>query len=182
MSSSFRFGGQAILLTVLDLLDLDGQVVGTLERPVPPTVVTDEIRQQEKARRLAEIQSEGGEFVMEVRDGGGGGGRVDPAVVQRLLEQRLETMTFAEAIPVIEKVAVDAEGRIWVQRSSGVPGAMGPTDILTADGRYLGTLPPDGIRIPEAFGPGGLIVHLESDELEVTTLVVERLPAIESSG
>ena len=165
----------------LKLVDLQGRVVRTLERPVAPTPVTDRIRQQEKDRRLAELQEgEGPQMVIRMRssDGGTSGGEVAPAAVRDMMEKRLESMTFAPVIPVIEDAAVDGEGRIWVQRSSGTPGEPGPTDVLTADGRYLGTIPPDGLRIPRAFGPDGLLVRIETDEYDVPTLVVERLPAV----
>lgn len=165
----------------LKLVDLQGRVVGTLERPVPPTPVTDAIRRQEKERRLAELQEgEGPRMVIRMQSSSGGssgGGEVAPAAVREMMEKRLESMTYAPVIPVIEDVSVDGEGRIWVQRSSGVPGEPGPTDILTPEGRYIGTIPPDGLRIPRAFGPGGLLVRIETDEYDVPTLVVERLPA-----
>lgn len=161
----------------LKIVDLGGRVIRTLERPVPPTEVTEAIRRQERERRLAELaEDEGGGPTIVIRTRDGGGGQVDPEAVRRMQERRLEAMTFAEEIPVIEDVAVDPEGRIWVQRSSGVPGEDGPTDLLTPDGRYLGTIPSDGLRIPEAFGPDGLIVHIETDDFDVPTLVVERLP------
>lgn len=166
----------------LKLVDLEGQVVGTLERPVPPTPVTDAIREKEKERRLAALEEGSGpqQMTIVVRgtsgSGGSTGGQVDPAAVRQMQERRLESMTFGPVIPVIEDVAVDGEGRIWVQRSSGVPGEDGPTDILTADGAYIGTFPPDGLRIPRAFGPNGLLVRVETDEYDVPTLVVERLP------
>lgn len=161
----------------LKLVDLEGRVVGTLERPVPPTEVTDDIRRRERERRLAELEEgEGRNMRIVVRGSGGGGGQVDPEAVRRMEEQRLEAMTFAREIPVIEDLAVEPTGTIWVQRSSGVPGEDGPTDLLSADGEYLGTLPPDGPRIPEAFGPDGLMVRIETDDLDVPTLVVERLP------
>lgn len=161
----------------IKLVDLEGRVAQTLERPVAPTEVTDAIERQEKERRLAAMQEGGGpRMVLSVRGADGGGGQVDPEAVRRMQEQRLEAMVFAAEIPVIEALAADPGGRIWVQRSSGVPGEDGPTDILTADGGYLGSIPADGLRIPEAFGPDGLIVHIETDDLDVPTLVVSRLP------
>jgi hypothetical protein len=85
-------------------------------------------------------------------------------------------MVFAREIPVIEDLAVDGFGRLWVQRSSGQVGEDGPTDLITGDGRYLGSLAPDGVRIPDAFGPDGLVARVETDEFDVPTVVVERLP------
>ena len=46
---------------------------------------------------------------------------------------------------------------------------------MTADGRYVGTLPADGLRTPWAFGPGGLAAFVESDEYDVQTVRVVRL-------
>ena len=56
-----------------------------------------------------------------------------------------------------------------------MPGQDGPTDVLTPDGAYLGTIAADGLRIPDAFGPGGLVAYIEEDELEVQRVRVARL-------
>jgi hypothetical protein len=156
------------------LVDLDGSVRSVLERPIAPTRVTSEIEEAERARRLASIgEGPGPRIMLSTSDGRTSSPDADQ--MRAFQEARLETMIFAEAIPVIEDLAVDHEGRIWVQRSSGTPGELGPTDLITADGRYLGTVPPDGLRIPAAFGPGGLIARVETDEFDVPTVVVERL-------
>ena len=87
-------------------------------------------------------------------------------------------MVFPEELPVIARMGVDWSDRLWVERG-GPPGERGPTDILTADGRYLGTIAPDGPRIPAAFGPGGLLAYIETDELGVQRVRVDRLAADE---
>lgn len=157
------------------LVDASGAVRSVLERPIAPTRVTPAIQEAEKQRRLDELDAGGApRFVVS-----GPGGAVrgpDADEMRAFQEARIETLLFADAIPVIEDIAVDHEGRIWVQRSSGVPGEPGPTDLITSDGRYLGTLAPEGLRIPAAFGPGGLIARVERDEFDVPTIVVERLP------
>lgn len=162
------------------LIDMDGRVVRTLERPILPTPVTGAIEERERDRRLAEMTEGGGpQMVIQFRTtgpGGGGGGQVASDAVRRMMEQRLESMVFAEEIPVIESMVADWEGRLWIQRNSGEPGEPGPTDIITIAGEYLGSLAPDGLRTPRAFGPDGLIVRIETDEFDVPTLVVERLP------
>lgn len=158
----------------------DGTVASVLERPIAPTEVTPRIQELEKERRAEEMAArQGGGMMITVAGGSGGasGGRVDNDAVRRMMEGRLESMIFAEEIPVIEAMSVDPFGRVWVQRSSGEPGVPGPTDLLTIDGRYLGTMAPDGPRIPEAFGPDGLIVREVTDEFDVPTLIVERMPA-----
>jgi hypothetical protein len=166
----------------IKLVELDGTVGGALERPVQPTPVTEEIEEAERERRVAELQ-EGGGPQMTIRvQGGGSVGEVDRGAVRRMLEERVASMTFAEVIPVIEEVAVDGYGRIWVQRSGGEPGETGPTDLITPDGLYLGSIPADGVRIPRTFGPGGLMARVETDDFDVATVVVERLPEGEEGG
>ena len=68
----------------------------------------------------------------------------------------------------------DWEGTMWVRRR-GDEGAGGdPTDLITADGRYLGTFAPGATALPEAFGPGGLLAFVETDDLDVPYVVVKR--------
>lgn len=167
------------------ILDASGQVTGTLERPISPVAVTDEIRDSERERRLAAV-AEGGS--------GGGGGTVfmtrtisvsgstgsgrpsgpDPEAMRRMREDRIADMVFPEEVPVISRLAVDRSDRIWVERSA-LRGEPGPTDILTADGQYFGTIAPDGVRIPAAFGPDGLLAYIEPDELGIQRVRVVRL-------
>jgi hypothetical protein len=84
-------------------------------------------------------------------------------------------MVFYHEVQVIERLATDWADRIWVQRSSGTPGEAGSTDVITADGEYVGTLPPDGLKIPTAFGPDGLAVWIETDEFDAQRVVVARI-------
>ena len=70
--------------------------------------------------------------------GGSGGGstmQVDPDAVRDMMTARVESMVFSEEIPVIEALAADWGGRLWVQRSSGVPGedGLGPFFLHTAN-------------------------------------------------
>ena len=53
---------------------------------------------------------------------------------------------------------------------------------MTPAGEYIGTLPPDGLRTPDAFGPDGLLAYIESDEMDVPTVRVVRLVALEPEG
>lgn len=158
------------------IVDMDGSLTEVLERPIQPTAVTAGIQERERDRRREEA-AEGSGGGMVVMIGGSGGGRTQADGMSEMMRARIESMIFAEEIPVIERMAADRAGRIWVQRSSGTPGEAGPTDLLTADGRYLGTLAPDALRIPAAFGPDGLMVRIEEDEFDVPTLIVERMPA-----
>ncbi|MDE2661740.1 MAG: hypothetical protein OXI39_01890 [Gemmatimonadota bacterium] len=167
------------------ILAASGQVTGTLERPISPVAVTDEIRDAERERQLAALadggSGGGGGAVFMTRaisiSGTAGSGRPsgpDPEAMRRMREDRIADMVFPEEAPVISRLAVDRSDRIWVERSA-LGGEPGPTDILTADGQYFGTIAPDGVRIPAAFGPDGLLAYIESDELGIQRVRVVRL-------
>lgn len=153
-----------------------GTVQTVLGRPIPPTVVDERIQGMERDRRIAEAQESGPGRMIAI--GGGGGMSFDQDAMRRMQEDRISNMVFYPEIPVIESISVDSEGRIWVQRSSGVPGEDGPTDLITADGRYLGSFDPDGMRIPDAMGPNGMIAVIEMDEFDIPTIKVMRLPSM----
>ncbi|MXW17180.1 MAG: hypothetical protein F4123_04005 [Gemmatimonadetes bacterium] len=64
-----------------------------------------------------------------------------------------------------------------MQRHAGEPhDDNGPIDVLTMDGRYVGTYPAGVAVMPAAFGPEGLVAFIETDELGVDAVVVKRLP------
>ncbi len=176
----------------IKLLDPSGQVMGTLARPIAPITVTDEVRDEERERRLAALGEGGG---AGGGAGGGGGGFTlmmtraasaagaanpgslgvpDQEELNRMAENQIQNMIFPEEVPVISRIAVDWSDRIWVQRSA-LMGEPGPTDILTADGQYFGTIPSDGLRIPAAFGPDGLLAYIDRDELDIQRIRVVRL-------
>jgi hypothetical protein len=156
----------------IGLVTVGEGLTGRLRRPLDPVEVTPAIEELERERQLDEIV--GREGRMQVL--GGPGMTVNADAMRRMMEDQVDKMAFFPQIPVVEALAADPLGRIWVQRSSGTPGEDGPTDLVTADGRYLGTLPPDGLRIPDAFGPDGLAAIVETDEFDVATVRVVRLP------
>ncbi len=88
-------------------------------------------------------------------------------------------MEFAAEVPVISGIAVDSKDRIWVARTGGDGVSRGPTDVFTADGDYVGTLAADDFRVPDAFGPSGLMAYSEVDDLGVATVRVLRLLGLE---
>lgn len=168
----------------VEIRDAAGELVATVSRGIPPVQVTDAIREAERDRRMAEVEAreERGDQTGGVRilGGGGPGGEFQMSGMTRMMRERIENMTFYPEIPVVEALAADRDGRIWVQRSSGEPGEEGPTDIVRADRTYVGTLPADGIRIPDAFGPGGLAAWIETDEYDAQRIVVGRI--VEAGG
>lgn len=50
-----------------------------------------------------------------------------------------------------------------------------PIDVVTRDGRYVGTFAEGAMTMPVAFGPDGLAAWVELDELDVPTVIVRRL-------
>lgn len=165
------------------LIGADGTVTGSVGRAIAPEAVTDAIMEAERARRRESFSESGGGPRMRIV-GPGGSMAMDEGFQQQMREMMLaqvESMAFAQEIPVIAEVAVDREDRIWVARTGAGGDGEGPTDVLTPDGRYLGTLPADGLRIPDGFGPDGLMAYIESDEMDVQTVRVVRLLGLEPS-
>ncbi len=134
-------------------------VVRILQRPIRPEPVTNRIMRAERRRRLDELQA-----------------RAEPGEDLRDARERIENLEFHPVVPVIRGLATTWDGHIWVvRRGDEEPLSDGPIDVLTADGRYLGSYPAGATVIPDAFGPGGLVAFIEEDELGVETVVVKRV-------
>ncbi len=146
----------------IKLVDTTGTVEDALERPVDPIRVTSAIRDAERERRLAKL----GQRVSVSSALGGSVSLPSDFQAQMTAARRttIEEMTFAEEIPAIDDLALDVEGRLWVERT-GLPGEDGSIDVVTPDARYLGTIQPGGLRIPDAFGPDGLMAYAETHDL-----------------
>ncbi len=79
-------------------------------------------------------------------------------------------------VSILRGLRTGWDSEIWVQRHGEDPGDdAGPIDILTMDGRYIGTYPAGAVAMPDALGPDGLAAFVEQDELDVETVVVKRL-------
>ncbi|MCE2455564.1 MAG: hypothetical protein J4G12_07040 [Gemmatimonadetes bacterium] len=48
-------------------------------------------------------------------------------------------------------------------------------DVITSDGRYVGTFPAGATAMPAAFGPDGLAAFVEIDDLDTPTVIVKRV-------
>jgi hypothetical protein len=149
----------------------DGTVVRTLRRPFEPRRVTARDREDEKARRLEILDSTGeGAPVSVTNVNGVMTTRRDVEAGKRMVEQ----LEFAEFLPVLADLAVDGEGRIWVQRTGARVRDVGPTDLLGAEGEYLGTV--TGLdHLPDAFGTGGRAAWIQVGEYGVARVRVARL-------
>jgi hypothetical protein len=157
------------------ILDSHGAVLQQLDRPIQPRAVSESDREAERQRRLDELTGPNAPRGMMVMDGGGGGGP-PPDFMTRIMEQQIAGMLFGSEIPVVAGLAVDRAGRMWIERSGVEIGEPGPTDLVTQEGAYLGTLAADGPRTPNAFGPDGLVAYIEYDEMDVPSVRVRRLP------
>jgi hypothetical protein len=88
-------------------------------------------------------------------------------------DEVIEKRGFADVVPAIRTLRVGPEGRLWVSRGGPRPEST-PTDVLAADGTYIGTLPADA-PFPIGFLPDGRMLATETDELDVVRLVVYRI-------
>lgn len=159
------------------VVDLDGTVQRVLTRPLRPARMTDRIRDAERARQLGVL---GG-----MEDAAGRTGGELAALADRMVQFRrtqVEEMEFYPEFPVVRGLKTGWDGAIWVHRHGALPGEDGPIDVLTANGRYVGTFSAGDVAMPDAFGPAGLVAFEEEDEFEAPVVVVRRLPAEVSSG
>lgn len=157
----------------------NGKTVGAIERPFAPRAVTE--RDKEKARQLRRTAMKtGAGMVVAMRNEGPGGGSSSistggPArVPDSEIEEQIREMTFLDVVPALQKMNVDAKGRLWIERTGRDVGSAGPIDIIDPAGRYIGTL--NG-RMPDAFSRSGKAAYIEKDDMDVEKVVVRRLPA-----
>lgn len=91
---------------------------------------------------------------------------------ERICDPRemVEKYEFASHMSAIGRLAVAPGGAIWVRRGQ-VGSGPAPTDIFSASGDYVGTLP-DAFPFPVAFFPDGRIVGAETDDFGISRAVV----------
>ena len=143
----------------------NGELTRVLTRPFRPEPVTDRIREREIERQLEENE----ERVA----------RSNAPFAAAMAERRRESiqnMEFYPEVPVVRDLQTSWEGTIWVLRRGEEPASDGPIDVLTPDGRYIGTFPAGSTALPDAFGPDGLAAFIERDEFDVRSVAVRRLP------
>ena len=139
-----------------------GRVTRILTRPFQPRRVTEAMRAAELERRLEGL--------------GDGGGDV---MRQRMIEFRrgqIEAMEFFYEVPVVLSLKASWEGTIWVQHRGGERTEGSRIDLIAPEGRYLGTFASGSTAMPSAFGPNGLAAFVVTDDLDVSYVVVKRLP------
>ena len=134
-----------------------------LRRPLQPIPVTNRMIDAEKNRQLERLDKSEGSM--------------HPTLI-RMGRERIAKLEFFEEVSILREMKTGWSGEIWVQRGGAEPlDDEGPIDVITMDGRYLGSFRAGTIQLPSAFGPDGLVAFIETDELGVNTVVVKRLPA-----
>ncbi|HEX6748892.1 MAG TPA: 6-bladed beta-propeller [Longimicrobium sp.] len=173
-------GGVALTHTQLytvKVLDPGGRIVRWIQRPVRVRRPTE--RDRERAReRVREQMRSGRGMIMVVRGGPGGGGGPagpPPGPSREQIEQRVRELQFADTVRTIQGMVVTPSGKIWIERTPANIGDPGPIDLVTPDGRYLGTL--NGTKLPVAISATGRAVYLERDADDVERVIVRQLPA-----
>ncbi len=152
----------------IKLASPDGSVIDVLRRPLAPQAVSQRIRRETIAYHIERLDessrnppSTGLPFLT-------------PDVEGR--RRRIQERGFYHEIPVVLGLKATWDGGLWIQRRGEDPWLEeGPIDVFNANREYLGTLPAGDPPMPAAFGPDGLVVHLQRDEFDVPTLVVSRL-------
>ena len=148
-----------------------GDLARVLTRPIRP----DPVSERDKALFVAWKLELERDYEKDLARLGGTYASIAEEMADRSRRQ-IESMNFYHEIPVVRTLKTSWGGNIWVQRRGAAIVGDGPIDILTPDGRYLGTYPPSATAMPSAFGPDGLMALVESNELDVQTVVVRRLP------
>ena len=172
------------------IADPAGRTDRSLVRPFPPRVWD--------ARTVRAFKDHQKEILAAaVAEGRGPAGMVGFLGGLEAVQRRIEETEIEGAIPLIEALETTWEGNIWVLRTpargfvdinlleQGMAGLMSepggltavgpaPIDVITPEGEYLGTMPSS--RMPNAFGPDGLVAYVTVEEFDVPVVVVRRLP------
>lgn len=173
-SPTFKFsmlsgGGVAVAddaTYAIRILDAEGRPIRVLRRPLEPRRVTARDRRQERARR--EARTRPGELRVI-----GAQGAAMPSAVRRTISAPLDDASFAGVMPVIRRMGVDAAGNLWIERTGPALDRPGGVDVVSPEGRYLGTLA--GWELPDALSPGGRAAYVREDALGVQRVGVVRL-------
>ena len=93
-----------------------------------------------------------------------------------VMDEIVNEVGFFNEVSIVRGLRTGWDGEIWARRHGKEPGDdAGPIDVLTMDGRYIGTYAEGEVALPAAFGPDGLVAFIERDEMDVRYVVVKRL-------
>jgi hypothetical protein len=161
------------------IVDADGTLQRVLRRPFQPSPVTSAMEEAEKERQVAALEVGDGPRMRVVSAGPGGQrNELGGDAIKEMMRGRIDQLQFFPELPVIQALSTGWEGTIWVERRGEEPVGPGPIDLLRTDGQYVGTFEVGETEIPMAFGPNGLVAFTETDEFDVPTVVVKRLPEL----
>ncbi len=157
------------------IVDLDGQTLRYLQRPVRTRLVTDRDREQARQARREAMATGRGRVTISMGGGGGGGTPGLAAPSNAEIERLMGEMEFADTVPALQGLRVSPSGKLLVERAGTSVGDPGPVDVVTPQGQYLGTF--TGVGLPDAISRSGLAAFVEDDEDGVQRVVVRQLPA-----
>jgi hypothetical protein len=135
--AAFADGGIVVSETdryELNVIGPDGKPRFQIVREMAPWPVTE--TEKEHAR----------EQLRNSRTSFGGNASID---MKAIIEQQIANMTFAETVPRIAGLAIDAKDRIWVGVALTTPGTVDRVDIYDRDGKFLGSL--ENVKVPDVF-------------------------------
>lgn len=140
-----------------------------LKRPFHPIPVTDRVIEAETERRV-KVYEEQGVPPMILN-----GVNVNTRSPREQVMATFDRFGFFDEVSIVRGLRTGWDGEIWVRRHGEEPGDdAGPIDVLTMDGRYIGTYPAGAVPWPAALGPDGLVAFIETDEMDVESVVVKR--------
>jgi hypothetical protein len=131
--------------------------VTSIARPLRPRAVTEADREAARARIRARSSS-----AATLPNGFTALPDLDAAA----------NLRFADVMPVISGLGVDAGGMLWIARGGSPAFSAGPIDLVRRDGSYVGTIP--SAEQPAAFGPGRRVAFLRRDANGVESVTVVR--------
>ena len=151
-----------------------GEVTRIIRRPIRPEPVTPRIEKEHREKQEAAREAgDGSGLRLQVFTPAG----ANPVASNQSVNLQMPEPNYYPELSVLRELSTTWEGNIWVRRRGDEPESDGPIDVVTVDGRYVGTFRKDATEIPAAFGPDGLAAFIELDELEVARVVVRRLSA-----
>ncbi|MGB1656825.1 MAG: 6-bladed beta-propeller [Longimicrobiales bacterium] len=157
----------------------DGGLSRVLTRNHPPREVTTRMQDEEKERRLAELEEgQGPRMRILTSNGSGAAGPISEDAMLEMMRGQIDQLQFYPELPVLMRLESTWSGKIWAQRRGDAPTDPGAIDIMTPEGQYAGTFPAGSLQMPAAFGPDGLTAWIERDDFDVPTIVVKRLPQV----
>ena len=155
------------------IADAETGVFRMYTRLFPPEPITDRFIQADRERRFRNLNATPDEDLRGTTFDGVS--LESPATVRRRRLRRIENLQYGSEVPVIRDLGTTWDGHIWVVRRGEEPTSNGPIDVISPDGRYIGSYPAGFTRMPAAFGPDGLVAFIERDEMGVEHVVVKRV-------